>query len=216
MTDFERNDQNGLGQSRPEQIEREIERTRERMTQDIDAIGDKLRPSNLAHEAMESMTGGVRRTGSRFADFVRENPLPVVAVGLGLTWLVSQRSKSAISGDRMSRYAYSDTERRSGMAARLGEAKTYVQDLGTGARRQATENPLAVAAGALIVGLAIGLLLPETTRENELMGSARDRLAERAGDVKEKAQDVATQVVKEVKDAATQVKEQVEEQVATT
>jgi ElaB/YqjD/DUF883 family membrane-anchored ribosome-binding protein len=271
----------------PEQIEREIEQTRERMSRDIDALGERLSPRNLAHDAMDSVAQRARRTGTRFIDFVRENPLPVAAVGIGVTWFMTQRSKSPVSGDRMARYAYSGPERRStGFRERVGEAASHARDavshaagsaaeragelgsgamshvqelgsgaksrmrnlgtaararahdLGTSARTQAAENPLAVAAGAAIIGLALGFLLPETRRENQVMGGTRDRLADRAGDaahrvadatadaadevkntlkteladrapqVKGMAQDMARRVVDQAKDAAGRVKEQ--------
>jgi ElaB/YqjD/DUF883 family membrane-anchored ribosome-binding protein len=40
----------------------------------------------------------------------------------------------------------------------------------------ANENPLAVGAAALAVGVGVGLLLPPTRREDEVLGQARDRL----------------------------------------
>jgi hypothetical protein len=42
------------------------------------------------------------------------------------------------------------------------------------------ENPLAVGAGALVAGLAVGLLVPETEPEHRLMGEARDNLMDKA------------------------------------
>jgi ElaB/YqjD/DUF883 family membrane-anchored ribosome-binding protein len=70
------------------------------------------------------------------------------------------------------------------------------------------DNPLAVGAGALALGLAIGLAVPETSKENELMGSARDQLIDQAqSTVQEKAQQVqqvAQQAVGAAKDAAQQ------------
>jgi ElaB/YqjD/DUF883 family membrane-anchored ribosome-binding protein len=40
----------------------------------------------------------------------------------------------------------------------------------------ANENPLAVGAAALALGVGVGLLLPPTRREDEFLGEARDRL----------------------------------------
>lgn len=75
------------------------------------------------------------------------------------------------------------------------------------------ENPLAVGAIALAVGAAVGLAVPQTRREHELMGEARDTLVERAQsvaqDTVEKVQQVAGQVVEQ---AETTVKEQTREQ----
>ena len=46
--------------SRPDEIERRIENTRQRMSEDINALSNKLRPRNLAAQAGEAL----RRTGS--------------------------------------------------------------------------------------------------------------------------------------------------------
>lgn len=59
------------------------------------------------------------------------------------------------------------------------------------------ENPLAVGAMALAAGAAIGLMVPETRRERELMGEARDTLME-------KAQETAEETVRKVQNVAEQ------------
>jgi ElaB/YqjD/DUF883 family membrane-anchored ribosome-binding protein len=75
------------------------------------------------------------------------------------------------------------------------------------------ENPLAVGAIAFAVGAAVGLAVPQTQREHELMGEARDNLIERAQEVAqdtvEKVQQVTGQVVDQ---AQTTLKEQAQEQ----
>lgn len=233
----------------PEQIEREIEMTRERMSQNIDELGEKLSPQNLKRQAKEAITGKAqdvvnnvgdqaRDTGSRLFDFIRENPLPVAAVGLGAVWLVQQRNRSEISGDRMARFAYTGPERRgtglrqrvgeatSGLTERAGEiagsARERVGDLGSGARERAhdlgvrakeqgrrarggldrmmDENPLAVAAGAAVIGLALGLLVPESERENRLMGPTRDNLMDRAQTTAERVKDAAVEATHDVRE----------------
>lgn len=241
----------------PDAIERDIERTRDRMSRNIDELGDRLSPSNLKEEAKSAIKdaaqGAVsnvgehaRRTSSRLVEVIRENPLPVIAVGAGVTWLLTQRSRSDVSGDRMARYAYTGPERRQshaikdrvgnavsgvkesvsgmkdsvseaagGVAERAGEIKDQagerIGDWGTQARQKsqrlktnlehaAEENPIALAIGAAVVGLALGLLFPETRRENELMGPARDQLVDRAEDTVERAKDAAVEAGREVKE----------------
>lgn len=260
----------------PEEIEREIEETRNRMSQNIDELGDRLSPQNLkeeaksrirnvASDAVTNVGDQARRTGYRLVDVIRENPLPVIAVGAGVTWLLTQRNNSDISGDRMARYAYTGPERRQsegrqsagqqyggrqfeggdiegqsrgGIKGRVGDAVSGVKDkvsgtasgiaekaselasgtrerageIGWQARRQtdriktnlehaATENPLTVAIGAAILGMAIGLLLPETERENKIMGPARDQLVDRAERTAERVKEAAVDAGREVKDA---------------
>jgi ElaB/YqjD/DUF883 family membrane-anchored ribosome-binding protein len=242
----------------PDAIERDIERTRDRMSRNIDELGDRLSPSNLKEEAKSAIKdaaqGAVsnvgeqaRRTSSRLVEVIRENPLPVIAVGAGVTWLLTQRSRSDVSGDRMARYAYTGPERRQGhgikdkvggavsgmkdsvseaaggMAEKAGELKDQagerIGDWGTQARQKsqrlktnlehaAEENPMALAIGAAVVGLALGLLLPETQRENELMGPARDQLVDRAEETVERAKDAAVEAGREVKET---VKSEIEQ-----
>ncbi|MEO7521436.1 MAG: DUF3618 domain-containing protein [Gemmatimonas sp.] len=67
------------------------------------------------------------------------------------------------------------------------------------------QNPLAIGAVTLAIGVMAGLAAPTTDREVELMGDARDRMADRVRDVahdaKDKAMDVAHRVVDETKSA---------------
>jgi ElaB/YqjD/DUF883 family membrane-anchored ribosome-binding protein len=68
------------------------------------------------------------------------------------------------------------------------------------------ENPLAVGAVAMAVGAAVGLALPETRREQELMGDARDRMVDNAKSMANTAVDRATEAAQNLvgtaKDAA--------------
>jgi len=64
------------------------------------------------------------------------------------------------------------------------------------------DNPLAVGAVALSLGTAVGLALPQTRKENEWMGEARDT-------VMEKAQTVAQDTMQEVQRAAEKVSDEV-------
>jgi ElaB/YqjD/DUF883 family membrane-anchored ribosome-binding protein len=221
-----------------EEIEREIEQTRSRLSRDIDELGNKLSPHNLKEEAksaikdaaqgaVSSVGEQARRSGSRLVEVIRGNPLPVIAVGAGVTWLLTQRSGSDLSGNRMARYAYTGPDRRQGwqggvkekVGGAVSEAKETVSELGEEARRQsrriktnlehaAEENPLFVAVGAAIVGLALGMLLPGTERENELMGTARDGLADRAEKTAERVKDAAVEAGRELKET---VQSQIEE-----
>ncbi|MGH7509512.1 MAG: DUF3618 domain-containing protein [Gemmatimonadales bacterium] len=244
------------GEKSPDEIEREIEQTRDRMSQDIDELGGRLSPENLkeeaktairqaAHGAVSNVGDQARRTGSRLVEVIRENPLPVIAVGAGVTWLLKQRSHTEISGNRMARYAYTGPDRRqggswqhgsgiksrvgetvggmketvseaaSGIAGRAGELASGTQErlgeLGGQARSQtrrvktnlehaSEESPLLVALGAAVVGLALGLLLPGTERENEAMGPARDQLMDRAEKTAERVKEAATEAGREVKE----------------
>jgi hypothetical protein len=64
-----------------------------------------------------------------------------------------------------------------------------------GLERMANENPLLIGAGALVFGAAVGLAIPESERENEWLGEARDTVVGRA-------QDMARSAASRVQDAA--------------
>jgi ElaB/YqjD/DUF883 family membrane-anchored ribosome-binding protein len=63
--------------------------------------------------------------------------------------------------------------------------------------RTMQDNPLAIGAVALALGTAVGLAVPQTSKENELFGQARDTLVERAQgmaqETLEKVQEVASE-----------------------
>ena len=99
-------------------------------------------------------------------------------------------------------------DRVRGATDRVRQATAGTRD---GLQRVATHNTLAAGAIAAAVGLTIGLALPETERENELMGEARDTVvnrakdaargaAERVQDAAKRVQDVAGEAVKSVTD----------------
>jgi ElaB/YqjD/DUF883 family membrane-anchored ribosome-binding protein len=64
----------------------------------------------------------------------------------------------------------------------------------------ARENPLAAGAVALAAGLVAGLIIPETRREHQLMGEARDRVFDRAGEMAHRAGEKVREVAEEAGD----------------
>ncbi len=244
----------------PEEIEREIEATRERMSRGIDELGERLSPDNLKRQAKDAITGKAqdiahnvgeqaRQTGFRMIDFIQENTSLVAAMGLGAVWLIQQRNRSEISGDRMARFAYTGPERRgegltgriadragdvrdsvsaaaSGVADRAGDltqqagelagrarhlgsrAKDQTRRARGGLERLVEDSPLAVAAGVAVLGLACGLLVPETEREHRLMGPTRDDLVQRGQDTARRVKDAAVEAGQELRES---VREEISE-----
>jgi ElaB/YqjD/DUF883 family membrane-anchored ribosome-binding protein len=78
------------------------------------------------------------------------------------------------------------------------------QEVGRRARRverrvehMVEDNPLAAGMVAAALGFAAGLVIPETQREHEAMGEARDRLVNKAQRTLHEAKDTAQEVVRE-------------------
>jgi hypothetical protein len=87
-------------------------------------------------------------------------------------------------------------------ATELGHrAKDRAIRVESGALEFARENPLAVGAAVLAVGVGIGLLLPPTRREDEFLGEARDRLVDDVRGSVEGMGRAAKESAREVQDA---------------
>jgi vacuolar-type H+-ATPase subunit H len=106
------------------------------------------------------------------------------------------------------------TEAARGTASNLTEkAKEQVGAIGTHASHMSSSvsesfqnSPLPIGMVALGVGMAVGLLVPESERENQWMGAARDRLVDKAQetvhDIAGKVQTVAQETLDVAKTTA--------------
>lgn len=68
--------------------------------------------------------------------------------------------------------------------------------------RMIQENPLAVGGVALVLGAVIGMMLPATEKENQLMGKAHDTVMEKAGEAVQQTMDKVGNVAGEVTNTA--------------
>ena len=114
-------------------------------------------------------------------------------------------------------YASSDRTGRSGYSA-YGTGATDDNRVGYGTRRPSQgsgqaylqrawrQNPLMIGVAAAVAGAVVGLGVPETERENELMGETRDRMLDSVQDtVRDKVdqvQQAATTALSSVQEAA--------------
>ena len=115
------------------------------------------------------------------------------------------REKVGDATDWTKEHALDLGHRAKGQARALkGKAKYQARRAKTGLWQTLEENPLIGGAATLAVGVIAGLLIPETEKENELMGETRDHLFEEvkeAGqEVLEKGKHVAEAVADKVKD----------------
>jgi ElaB/YqjD/DUF883 family membrane-anchored ribosome-binding protein len=212
----------------PSEIESDIEQTRRRMSEDIDAIGEKFSPEHLKQRAkdavrgaqeavvekVEEVTGEVGRKtkemSSGLVSVIRENPVQAMVAGAALFWLFSRRKRQhRLSLDDGSRPRLEGhgafetakekmTELKEGASEKVsalkGSAGEKAHELAEGAKRAGStaqnffhDSPMVAAAGVAVLGAIIGASLPRTRKENELMGSTRDDLVERAGTVASQA-----------------------------
>ena len=125
---------------RTRQIQAEIQHTREEMAETVEALQERLRPSNviagatervkeattakvksMAETASDTAQGMMRETRHRAYDVVegaRQNPIPALMIGAGVAWLLMDRSKNR-EGDRYR------TRGSSGYTAAYGSGDYY-------------------------------------------------------------------------------------------
>lgn len=98
----------------------------------------------------------------------------------------------------------SDAVSNAGSATKnLGErTRQGAQRASAGFGRMVQDNPLAVGALAAGVGAAVGLAIPETSKEHEVMGEARDTLVNQAQEKVQETQEKVQQVAQEAQSAA--------------
>jgi ElaB/YqjD/DUF883 family membrane-anchored ribosome-binding protein len=84
----------------------------------------------------------------------------------------------------------------------VGGVQQGAQQATTQLERMFRENPLAVGGVALAIGAVIGMMLPATQKENEILGKAHDNLMEKAGEAVQQTMDKVGNVAEQVTDTA--------------
>jgi ElaB/YqjD/DUF883 family membrane-anchored ribosome-binding protein len=154
---------------RPEDIERGINRTRANLSDTLDAISSKLTPGQMMDQALQYMRTSLPADfSSNLADSVRNNPVPVALIGVGIAWM-------AMSGRRGSlprRARYDDDGL--GYAANTGYAHLGGDDLlGTGSTADST-----LSAGASTIDSVKDKARDLKQQAQAGLGSARERVAD--------------------------------------
>ena len=108
--------------------------------------------------------------------------------------------------DRASEVASQAQDRVSNLT---DEARHQARRASTTFERMVRENPLAMGAVAIGAGAAVGLAIPQSPKEHEVMGEARDTFVEKA---QEKAQDAQEKVQRVAQEAQSAAKEEASNQ----
>lgn len=93
-------------QRAPEEIAHDIERTRAEMSSTIDAIQSKMTPGQLMDQAFAYARDSLPADfGANLGNAVRQNPVPVALVGIGLAWLMMSGQRGSVGAYSRDRYA---------------------------------------------------------------------------------------------------------------
>ena len=76
------------GSRSPAELEREVRESRADVERTLDAIQDRLSPGQLVDQVAHYLRDNGGEFARNFGDTVRQNPVPVVLVGVGLAWMM--------------------------------------------------------------------------------------------------------------------------------
>lgn len=79
----------GTGRRSPDEIRGEIERTRSEMHETVDALERRLTPGEIFDEVWQRVRGS---GGGGAGEIVRDHPVPLALMGLGLGWLAVEKA----------------------------------------------------------------------------------------------------------------------------
>lgn len=290
-------------QRTPDEIRREIEQTRADMDDKVQALGERVSPGMIIDQVWDRVKSG--EAAASFGEVVKEHPLPSLLMGLGLGWLVYERSsmsdgaklrrkygdigpgtyapaegrvgpytgeqlgftdpdagfgekaRELLSGERMqeargraselthralegvgdvshraqdtaSELTHRAREKASELTHRARDTASELSQRGRDAMsRTYHEQPLALGAVTLGLGLASGLMMPSTRFEDEAIGRRADSLKQEVrrtgGETLESAKRVAKEagnsardlieregIVDEIKEKARRIAEEAE------
>lgn len=163
-------------------LERDLQARRQHISQLVGALEDRLSPGQVFDRVWTASKDSTGEFARNLGHAVKANPMPTLLTAAGMAWLYAAKDR-----DSAEAAAYSDDQH----ARPLGEARDKAHHAAQSLRQRAhrtrmgaqelfDDNPLAVGAMAVAAGALLGALLPETRREDEMMGNARDRLRDRA------------------------------------
>lgn len=171
--------------SNPEEIRRDIERTRAELSGNVNALADGANPANIARRQVDKVKHSAGDLKARiFGD--PDQPWDDGAIGD-----VQHRL-----GDAQDR-----------AAGAVEDAKLAAQDAPRQIRRQTQGNPLAAGLIAFGLGALIGGLLPSSRAEQDFATSAKDKAEPLVEEAKFLAQETAERLKPAAQEAADQVKD---------
>lgn len=236
------------GERRPEQIEAEISRTRAELDSTLNAIEHRLTVGQLVDQGMDYLRhSGANEFMANLGVSVKQNPLPVTLVGLGVAWLMMSgrqqdapaegahaggtlREMRGRAGESMQRVSGAASSAATRISETTQAARETFSSAAAGARERTArmgettqrqfyraregyqhmlqEQPLALGAIGLAMGAIIAAALPRSRREDELMGEARDELADQAREAGREHIEKARHVAAAAREAAAEARGQ--------
>jgi hypothetical protein len=172
----------------PDEIRRELEDTRERMSETVEALGYRADVKGRVKEAIVDKKDSLLDQGRRAADRVA-GAMPDVGAAA---------SSASAAGSSV---ASSVADAGSAVASAVADAAPDREQIRQ-AVSVAQSNPLGLLVGSAAVGFVVGLALPTTRIEDEMIGELADDLKQQAREVGSEATRHGREIAQETAQAA--------------
>lgn len=168
------------------ELEREVEEARGRIDQTVEALKDKMQPREMFDEATRMMGGASNKVLTTAVDQLKENPIPIALIGLGVAWLAISQTRRRQAGDEYAPGYYETYEGydegeglKAKLKARVDSAKEKLSGAAERARESLTQARTSAADGAeLARGRAAELAATARAKAGEYSEVARQRFSD--------------------------------------
>ena len=149
----------------PEEIRRDIERTRRELSSDVDALTEKVSPTRVMERRVERARGAVTS--------VKEK-----VMGSASDTKSTAGSGMSTAQDKVSGAASSVAGTASSAASSVAQTASSAPQM---ARQRAQGNPLAAGVVAFGAGWLISSLIPASQKEQNAATALKDKVSEQSG-----------------------------------
>jgi len=161
-----------------------------------------------ARDTAGQVTGQVQETAQQAGQYVQDKASDVLGQARDTAGQVTGQVQE--TAQQAGQYVQEKVGQVREQASQLGEqAQQTLQGTGRQVQRTVENNPVPFGVAALVAGVLIGLALPSTETENQVMGEKRDQLVDNAQsvaqDVKQRVQSIVDEKLPEVKQTAQKV-----------
>jgi len=77
-----------------DRIERDLDQSRHRLNDTLQALGSKLSPGQMVDEALGLAQGQLGQFAGKLGKQVKDNPLPTALIAVGVAWLITAQNQS--------------------------------------------------------------------------------------------------------------------------
>ncbi len=184
----------------PDAIRQDIEETRARLGTNVDAVADKVTPSNIVHRQTDKLKDGVKDAVTGVKD-------KIMGAADSASSAVSDKLPTGTSrtGDTGGSAAEALHGAKDSAAHKLSDAGTVISQAPGQVKMAAQGNPLAAGLIAFGAGMLISSLIPASTKERE----AAEQLKNAAQPLADHVTQTAKGMVEDLKEPAQEALENV-------